>query len=51
MDALLAVRPVLRYYNQCIRIALTVHGRHLDALWFDVAEELVILYQLDYGLD
>ena len=23
--------------------ALTVYGRHLDGLWFDVVEELVIL--------
>ena len=28
-----------------------MYGRHLDGLWFDVVEELVILYQLDYGLD
>ena len=45
MDALLDGRPfnVRRYYNQCIRRALTVYGRHLDALWFDVVEELVLL--------
>ena len=40
MDALFNVRS---YYNQCIRSALTVYGRHLDGLWFDVVEELVIL--------
>ena len=34
---------VRRYYNQGIRRALTVYGRHLDGLWFDVVAELVIL--------
>ena len=34
---------VRRYYNQCIRRALTVYGRYVDGLWFDVIEELVIL--------
>ena len=36
---------VRRYYNKCIRRLerRSVYGRHLDGLWFDVVEELVIL--------
>ena len=30
---------IRRYYNQCIRTAMTVYGRHLDGLWFNVVEE------------
>ena len=41
MDALLAARPSM--FADIPISAPTVYNRHLDGLWFDVLEELVVV--------